>query len=50
MIKFSETKKGRKNNGLVEFFHRCCAFEMPEEDVPIMQLEIPDKNLSKRSA
>lgn len=53
MIKFSETKKGRKNNGLVEFFHRCCAFEMPEgshEEVPNMQLEIPDKNLSKRSA
>lgn len=53
MILFSETRTGRKSNGLVEFFHRCCAFEMAEgshEEVSIMQLEIPDKNLSKRSA
>ena len=53
MMLFSETRTGRKSNGLVEFFHRCCAFEMAEgshEEVSIMQLEVPDKNLSKRSA
>lgn len=45
-------RKGKEDyNGNVEFFHRCCAFEMPEgfHELSIRQLEIQDESLGQRS-